>query len=200
MGRTSTARERLLDAAGTLMRHRGYSGLGVAEICAAADVKKGSFYHFFTSKQDLTLRAIDAYWEEQHRAWSAALEGADPALARLRRLLEGMADFQRRAKEECGAVDGCLLGNLALELSTQEPDVRARLEEIFDAQTALIARVLDEAAAEGAVPRERAGRPVARAVIAHLEGLVLFAKLKNDPAVLDTLWQHTLLLVGADRP
>ncbi|OII67199.1 MULTISPECIES: TetR/AcrR family transcriptional regulator [unclassified Streptomyces] len=200
MGRTSTARERLLDAAGTLMRHRGYSGLGVAEICAAAEVKKGSFYHFFDSKQDLTLQAIDAYWGEQQRSWAAELDGSGPALDRLRRLLEGMALVQRRGKETCGTVDGCLLGNLALELGSQEPEVRARLDEIFDEQTALIAEVLDEAAAEAAIPREHADPSVARAVIAQLEGLVLFAKLKNDPAVLDTLWSHTRLLLGAGRP
>ncbi|OII65668.1 TetR family transcriptional regulator [Streptomyces sp. CC53] len=200
MGRTSTARERLLDAAGTLMRHRGYSGLGVAEICAAAEVKKGSFYHFFDSKQDLTLQAIDAHWGEQQRSWAAELDGSGPALDRLRRLLEGMALVQRRGKETCGTVDGCLLGNLALELGSQEPEVRARLDEIFDEQTALIAEVLDEAAAEAAIPREHADPSVARAVIAQLEGLVLFAKLKNDPAVLDTLWSHTRLLLGAGRP
>ncbi|WP_156727607.1 TetR/AcrR family transcriptional regulator [Streptomyces apocyni] len=200
MGRTSTARERLLHATGTLMQHRGYSSLGVAEICAAAEVKKGSFYHFFASKQDLTLQAINAYWAEQHRSWTAELDGPGPALARLRRLLEGMALIQRRGKETCGTVDGCLLGNLTLELSTQEPEVRARLEEIFDEQIALVARVLDEAAADGAIPRAHAEPSVARTVIAQLEGLVLFAKLKNDPAVLDTLWPHTLLLLGAERP
>ncbi|MEU3132960.1 TetR/AcrR family transcriptional regulator [Streptomyces sp. NPDC007027] len=200
MGRTSTARERLLDATGELMQHRGYSSLGVAEICAAAEVKKGSFYHFFTSKQDLTLQAVNAYWEGQRGAWALALDGPDPALVRLRRLLEGMAQVQRHRKETCGTVDGCLLGNLTLELSTQEPDVRARLEEIFDEQTALIGAVLGQAADEGGIPRKHAEQSVARAVIAHLEGLVLFAKLKNDPAVLDTLWPHTLLLVSGEMP
>ncbi|MFE0601555.1 TetR/AcrR family transcriptional regulator [Streptomyces sp. NPDC058892] len=200
MGRTSTARERLLDATGELMQHRGYSSLGVAEICAAAEVKKGSFYHFFASKQDLTLQAVNAYWEDQRRVWTAELNSPDPALVRLRRLLEGMAQAQRHRRESCGTVDGCLLGNLALELSTQEPDVRARLEEIFDEQTALICALLGEAADAGDIPRERADASVARAVIAHLEGLVMFAKLKNDPAVLDPLWPHTLLLVTAARP
>ncbi|HCU50381.1 MAG TPA: TetR family transcriptional regulator, partial [Micromonosporaceae bacterium] len=47
MGRSSTARERILAAACELMLSRGYGSIGVAEICARADVKKGSFYHFF---------------------------------------------------------------------------------------------------------------------------------------------------------
>lgn len=199
MGRTSTARERLLDATGELMQSRGYGNLGVAEICARADVKKGSFYHFFESKQALTVEVVNAYWHGQRGCWTAELDGSDPALTRLQRLLAAMTTAQRHMKETSGTVDGCLLGNLALELSTQEPDVRARLEEIFDEQIDLVAATLEDAAAEGSIPRGRATAATARAVVAQLEGMVLFAKLKNDPAVLDSLWPHTLLLLGAGR-
>jgi TetR/AcrR family transcriptional repressor of nem operon len=197
MGRTSTARDRLIDATGALMRTRGYSSLGVAEICAEAEVKKGSFYHFFESKQALTVEAVNAYWNAERTCWTTELAATGPALDRLRRLLNTMAQLQRRMKETSGTVDGCLLGNLALELSTQEPAVRARLEEIFDEQIALVAATLGAAADEGTVPRERATEATARAVVAHVEGLVMFAKLKNDPSVLDDLWPHTLLLLGA---
>ncbi|WP_240800076.1 TetR family transcriptional regulator C-terminal domain-containing protein [Streptomyces rhizosphaericola] len=111
-----------------------------------------------------------------------------------------MTGIQRRAKEESGAVEGCMLGNLALELSTQEPDVRARLEEVFDERIRLVEGALADAAAEGPIPAGRAGREAAQAVISQLEGMVLLAKLKNDPAVLDGLWPHTLLLLqAADR-
>ncbi|MGW7198710.1 TetR/AcrR family transcriptional regulator [Streptomyces chryseus] len=197
MGRTSTARDRLIDATGELMQRRGYSSLGVAEICAKAEVKKGSFYHFFESKQALTVEAVNAYWNAERSYWTTELTATGPALDRLRRLLDTMAQLQRRIKETSGTVDGCLLGNLALELSTQEPAVQARLEEIFDEQIALVAATLNGAADEGTIPRERATAATARAVVAHLEGLVMFAKLKNDPTVLDDLWPHTLLLLGA---
>ncbi|MEW1590357.1 helix-turn-helix domain-containing protein, partial [Micromonospora vinacea] len=53
MGRTSDAKNKILDAAATLIEQRGYTALGVAEICAAAGVPKGSFYYFFESKQAL---------------------------------------------------------------------------------------------------------------------------------------------------
>ncbi|MFJ7069477.1 TetR/AcrR family transcriptional regulator [Streptomyces sp. NPDC101115] len=197
MGRTSTARERLLDATGELMRGRGYAAVGVAEICAKAEVKKGSFYHFFESKQALTVEVVDAYWAAERACWTEVVTGPGTALDRLRQLLAGPAELQRRVKETTGSVDGCLLGNLALELSTQEPDVRARLDEIFDEQIATVAAVLAEAAAEGAVPADRSGPEVARAVVAQLEGLVLLAKLKNDPAVLDGLWPQVRLLLSA---
>lgn len=64
---------------------------------------------------------------------------------------------------------GCLFGNLALELSNQEWVVQSRLAEIFDEQIAMVQLVLAEAAAEGAVAADRAGRVTARAVLAQLE-------------------------------
>ncbi|WP_455351351.1 TetR/AcrR family transcriptional regulator [Streptomyces sp. SYSU K217416] len=197
MGRTSTARERLLDAACSLMLSRGYGTIGVAEICARADVKKGSFYHFFESKQALTIEAVNTHWGEQRRAWAAVLGGDGPAETRLERLFQEQAAGQRKAKEEGGAVHGCLFGNLALELSTQDHVVRARLAEIFDEQIDLVHATLGEAAAEGVIPAAAADRETARSVLAQLEGMVLFAKLANDPAVLDGLWDRTRPLLRA---
>ncbi|MGW1995709.1 TetR/AcrR family transcriptional regulator [Embleya sp. NPDC001921] len=196
MGRTSTARTRLLEAGCALMHARGYSAIGVAEICARADVRKGSFYHFFDSKQALTLEVIDAHWHEQRADWTALLGADAPPLERLRSLFDAMQELQRRTRDESGSVNGCLLGNLALELGNQEPAVRARLEEVFAEQIALIHAVLVEAVAIGAVPAAAGDGRTARAVVAQVEGMVLFAKLANDPAVLDDLWPHTLLLLG----
>ena len=57
MGRTSDARERLIATAIELIRARSYESVGVDALCNHAQVKKGSFYHFFPSKQDLMPRA-----------------------------------------------------------------------------------------------------------------------------------------------
>ncbi|MFC4608775.1 TetR/AcrR family transcriptional regulator [Streptomyces maoxianensis] len=195
MGRTSTARERLLDAACGLILSRGYGMIGVAEICARADVKKGSFYHFFESKQALTVEAINAHWAAQRASWVAILRGDGPAEDRLERLFLDQASAQRAAKTEEGAVNGCLFGNLALELSTQDAIVQARLTEIFDEQIDLVHAALTDAAAQGTIPAPAATRTTARAVLAQLEGMVMFAKLANDPSVLDGLWAQTSRLL-----
>lgn len=52
-------RQRIITSARDLIYGRSYAGVAVAEICARAEVKKGSFYHFFPSKQDLSLAVID---------------------------------------------------------------------------------------------------------------------------------------------
>jgi TetR/AcrR family transcriptional regulator, transcriptional repressor for nem operon len=199
MGRTSDAREKILSAAQSLIELRGYSALGVAEICKAADVPKGSFYYFFESKEALALAVIDEHWAEQERAWSRILTGAAEPLTRLRQLFEATEAAQLAGQRSCGTVSGCLFGNLTLEMSNHTEAVRKRLQEIFEAQVDLVAPVIAEALTrnEIAVPDPR---EAARAVVAQLEGQVLFAKLYNNTQLLGRLWANSLALLGARAP
>lgn len=195
MGRTSTARDRLLDAACELIHGRGYSAIGVADICAAADVRKGSFYHFFDSKQTLAVEVVRSAWTKQRPQWEAALTDDLPALARLERLLRLQAEVQQAEKSANGIMRGCLFGNLAQEMN-QDTAVAAAVSDVFDEQETLVLQALAAAAAEGSIDPERGTRPTARAVLAQLEGAVLFAKLRNDPTALDDLWPHSAMLLG----
>lgn len=197
MGRTSDARERILAAAEQLMLSRGYSALGVAEICAAAGVPKGSFYYFFASKEQLALAVVDEHWAGRRAAWDRALAPDVPPLARLRRLYASTEEGLRADRESCGAVTGCLLGNLALEMSTRTESVRGRLREVFEEQVSLVEGAVAEARGRGEVTVADA-RAAARALVAQLEGEVLFAKLYDDPGRLGALWANSLALLGAE--
>ncbi len=198
MGRTSDAREKLVSAGRDLMARRGYAALGVAEIAAAAGVPKGSFYYFFESKQALALAVIDEHWTEQEAQWRAVLGSDRPPLERLRGLFEATAAVQQQSRDDVGVVTGCLFGNLTLELSTQDEAVRTRLQEIFDAQIDLVSEVIAVAQRDGTVHVADV-RDAARSVVAQLEGLVLFAKLLNDPDQLQRMWSNSLSLLGADH-
>jgi len=199
MGRTSDAREKILGAAQSLIELRGYSALGVAEICKAADVPKGSFYYFFESKEALALAVIDEHWADQERTWQDILTGDAEPLQRLRHLCEATQAAQRAGQQSCGTVSGCLFGNLTLEMSNHTEAIRKRLQEIFEAQVDLVTPVIADALAreETAVPDPR---EAARSIVAQLEGQVLFAKLYNNTDLLGRLWANCLALLGADAP
>ncbi|HEV7977057.1 TetR/AcrR family transcriptional regulator [Amycolatopsis sp.] len=202
MGRTSDARDKILIAANRLIEQHGYSALGVAQICAAAGVPKGSFYYFFESKQALALTVIDEHWAEQQGQWTELLDNDRPPLQRLRDLFEATETVQRDGQRDTGTVVGCLFGNLALELSNESEEIRVRLQEIFEAQIDMIERVVVEARKTGDAAVTVDAREAARSIVAQLEGRVLFAKLLNDPAQLETLWRNSLALLGvaADAP
>ncbi|MHB9855524.1 TetR/AcrR family transcriptional regulator, partial [Streptomyces krungchingensis] len=138
MGRTSDARNKILSAAQTLIELRGYSALGVAEICKAAGVPKGSFYYFFDSKEALALAVIDEHWAAQKQAWTRILGSDAEPLQRLRTLFEETEATQRAGQQSCGTVSGCMFGNLTLEMSNQTESIRERLQEIFEAQVDMV--------------------------------------------------------------
>jgi TetR/AcrR family transcriptional regulator, transcriptional repressor for nem operon len=202
MGRTSDAREKILTAAKRLIEQHGYSALGVAQICAAAGVPKGSFYYFFESKQALALAVIDEHWTEQRGQWTALLVNDRPPLERLRDLFEATETVQRTGQRDTGSVVGCLFGNLALELSNQSEEIRVQLQAIFEVQIDMIEQVVVDAQKAGDAAATVDAREAARSIVAQLEGRVLLAKLLNDPAQLETLWRNSLALLGvaADAP
>ncbi|MEW2288304.1 TetR/AcrR family transcriptional regulator [Streptomyces sp. NPDC047841] len=198
MGRTSDARKKILDAAQSLIELRGYSALGVAEICKAAGVPKGSFYYFFESKEALALAVLDEHWETQRGQWTRVLQGDGAPLSRLRRLFEETEAGLHAGQQSCGTVSGCMFGNLTLELSNQTEPIRERLQHIFDAQVEMVEKVVTEAQERGEVSADDA-REAARSIVAQLEGQVMFAKLYNSTSTLNGLWANCLALLNA-RP
>jgi TetR/AcrR family transcriptional repressor of nem operon len=199
MGRTSDARERLVAAATELLSERPYSSVGVAEIASRAGVQKGSFYYFFPSKEALALAVVDEHWKWQRTEWDKILRGPGTALEHLRGIFDATAHVQVSALRGTGSVTGCLFGNLALEVSSINAPMQKRLREIFEEQVQMIAERLSAAAAAGEidVPDVTA---TAKAIVAQLEGLVLFAKLYNDPGELDALWANSLRLMDIAEP
>ena len=64
MSLQSNTRERIIDVAKQRFHARGYADVGIKEICDNANIQKGSFYHFFSSKEDLALVVIDEFAED----------------------------------------------------------------------------------------------------------------------------------------
>lgn len=183
----------------SLIETRGYSAVGVAEICAAAGVPKGSFYYFFASKEDMALAVIEEHWKDQRKGWADILTRQAPPLERLRLLCEASEEDQRAGKESCGSVAGCLFGNLTLELSNQTEAVRLRLQAVFDDQATMVATVIADGLASGDIVVADPDT-TARAVITQIEGQLMFAKLYNDTGRLGPLWENCLALLGARVP
>ncbi len=199
MGRKSDARERILDAGAELFRQQPYSATGVAEIAAAAGVPKGSFYHFFPSKQSLALEVVNEHWVRQRANWLEVLTAPDTIMERLRNLFIVTTAYQSDALSGTGSVTGCLFGNLALEVSAQDDPVRSRLQEIFEEQIDIIEDAIRDAADAGELTSADT-RQTAKSIVAQIEGMVLFAKLFNDPAQLDQLWENSMTLLGLQLP
>jgi len=197
MGRTSNAPERLIETASELWHSRSYADVGVNEICEHAGVRKGSFYHFFASKQDLALAVIDSFWSRARtRLLAAALDPEARPLEKFMKLVESEYEVQRSLKDSTGSTFGCPFGNLAGEMSTQDDVLRQRLTELFYELAEHLEGILDEAVAAGEIPAQDT-RATAIAIEAYVEGVLLFAKTANDPELIKQLAPGILRLAGA---
>ena len=176
-------RERLLLTAASLMWERSFQAAGVDELCKRANIRKGSFYHFFPSKSDLAIAAIENSWvQAKARIFEPIFSTADSGLNQLRSLIYRVHEFQLQLAAEKGLVFGCPFGNLGQEMALQDERLRNTLQKIFDAHCAYIENALIRAEQAGEIP-EGDNRLRARNIFALLEGAQLLAKVANDPKV-----------------
>ena len=195
--------QRILDSASELIHARSYADVGVSAICEHAGVKKGSFYHFFHSKRELTLTVLDTYITNLKRElMEKAFSPSFPPMQRLERFGQLMYEVQKASVERTGRLVGCPFGNLAVELSTQDELIRQKLAEIFAELCTEFKHALDEAVVEvdgaaceldpaaggEAEPVDTAA--TAEAMVAYFEGVMVMAKTQNDPEVLRQLLPH----------
>jgi TetR/AcrR family transcriptional repressor of nem operon len=200
MNITTDTRQRIVDSARELIYARSYSDVGVQQICDNAGVKKGSFYHFFPSKRDLTLAVLDqlqVFFRDTilNRAFAADI----PPLQRIERFFSSIYEFQKQTKAATGHILGCPFGNLGCEMSTQDETIRAKVDAIFRASERPFEQALQEAVARGDLPAIDPGA-TARAIFAYAEGILMVAKTRNDPELIRDLGQRALqLAIPVDR-
>ena len=187
MSSDTDTRSRILFTAREMFHGRSYADVGIQEICAGAKVQKGSFYHFFPSKRDLALAVIDDMADEWAHGFVA--EAFDQDLSPVERLdymIDAAYYWQKAAADIEGRMPGCLFGNLALEMSTRDDVMRAKLNAVFDRASGKFRATLDEAVRTGALAPMNT-ECTATAMLAYLEGIILLAKTRNDPEVIRTL-------------
>ena len=184
MKASTDTRQRLLDSARELLYSRSYGNVGVKEICDMAGVQKGSFYHFFPSKQELTLAVLDEFFIiSKQEIFSRSFRPEWSGMQQLNALLENIYVFQKGTKEQIGKTLGCPYGNMSSEMSTQDEVIRQRLNGLLQQMEMSLKTALDQALHEGEIaPCNTAA--TAAAMFAFIEGLMLLAKTRNDPELI----------------
>ena len=174
------ARAKLLDAAVAIIRAQGFSATSVDDLCRAAGVTKGAFFHHFASKDDLAIAAA-RHWSETTGAMFAAAAYHDE-LTPLERVL-AYVDLRAALIDGPPEAFSCLAGTLVQETFATKPAVR----DACGASICGHARTLvdDIAAAMRASGRafEFDAESVAFHTQAVLQGGFILAKAANDPQV-----------------
>ena len=171
-------RTRVLDAAAASFQSQGFRGTSMQDIVTAAGVTGGALHHHFPTKRDLAHAVIsERVSGEVGLTWIAAVEAAPTAAEGIVQVFETVAD----TLDGRGAVSGCPLGNLSLELSLSDEVLRAAIEDEYRTWRSAITACLQRDADAGRAPfaaDDAAG--FADTVIAMFTGAMSIAKAEQD--------------------
>ncbi|MGH8095620.1 MAG: TetR/AcrR family transcriptional regulator [Chthoniobacterales bacterium] len=196
MPRQSDAEERLMNAAMDLIWENSYGSTSVDAICEKAGAKKGSFYHFFESKSELAVKALEGDWQRKKARMDEIFSPTIPPLERLRRYFEHVYQGQAKAHEECGAVLGCPYCTLGCEIGTQDRAIGEQVHRILDRNAKYFESAIRDADAEGLIAAPDA-KAKAQMLVAFFRGSLAQARIENDVRPLRNLAKGAMELLGA---
>jgi TetR/AcrR family transcriptional repressor of nem operon len=174
------ARIKLLDAAFSLVRTKGYAATTVDDICDEAGVTKGAFFHHFKHKEALGVAAAD-YWSEMTGAFFEAApyhKHKDP----LDRVL-GYLDFRKAILTGKVSEFTCLVGTMVQEVYETYPAIRQACEASISGHAAKVEADIAEAIKHHGIRTRLNARSLALHTQAVLQGAFILAKAKGDAAV-----------------
>jgi len=186
-------RTELIAAGMQLFASQGYNATGIDAVLKRTGVPKGSFYHFFGSKEEFGLAVIEEFAGRFLARLDVFLADETTApLNRLRIFLErGLAQL---SEHQCTV--GCLIGDLGQELAASNERLRGRLDEILLSWRERFSACIREAQQAGELPLSYDAHVIAGFILSGWEGAVLSAKVSRSPQpvrdFLDTLFATIL--------
>jgi TetR/AcrR family transcriptional repressor of nem operon len=177
--RIATPKAHILDTAQRIVGAKGFSSVGLNQLLGAAGIPKGSFYHYFASKEAFGKDLLEHYFERDLQQIDKFL--SEPGRTARDRIIAYWRFY--RANQEHDDPNGkCLAVKLGAEVSDMSEDMRLALKAGTSAIVSRLSRVLKEGVADGSVAIS--GRPDATAQTLYQlwMGASVMSKISHDPA------------------
>ncbi|MCK7548869.1 TetR family transcriptional regulator C-terminal domain-containing protein [Marinobacter koreensis] len=171
---SNDTRHHIIETGADLIGQKGFGATGINAVLTAAGVPKGSFYHYFSSKNDFGLAVIDSFAEEYDATLDRILnDSSRSCVDRLRAYF----DTGFETMTSCEYTRGCLIGNLGQELAGQSEAFRTRLDKVFSGWEKRFERCIAEAQTAGDIDAHVDPADAASFLLSGWEGAILRSKV-----------------------
>jgi TetR/AcrR family transcriptional repressor of nem operon len=190
--RHDNTRQHILDTGGRIFAGKGFTSVGLNELLKTAGVPKGSFYHYFESKEQFGQALLEDYFGRYVAEIETILDSnAASAHERLMQYWQRWLDMQ---SNEC-AEQKCLVVKLSAEVADLSDAMRLTLRDGTDQIVARIARCIEAGIADGSLPNLEA-QTTAQTLYQLWLGASLLGKLHRNSAALDSAMSFTRQLLS----
>ena len=190
-------RQHILDTAKPIILGKGFSAVGLNELLNAAEVPKGSFYHYFKSKEYFGEALLDSYFEAYLMRLEILLsvEGMNGA----ERL---MSYWQRWLETQCGddAETKCMVVKLGGEVSDLSEPMRLALQRGTNHIISRLADGIEEGIADGSLPNDLVAADTALVLYNQWLGATILTKIWHDQSALESSMCNTERILKHARP
>ena len=171
--KSENVKDSLLKSSYNLFLSKGYNATTVDEICKSTGVSKGSFFHYFKSKEKLGLEVLKWYYAFATKLVMSGsfINESDP----VERVFSFIDHTESISKQLWG--NGCLLGSFVTDLSSSNKKVAVKVSNIFSGMTEALSKIFYVVAEKN---KNVNSTELAEQYLLIIEGAIILAKAKND--------------------
>lgn len=196
--RSEHSRQQLLELGAAMLSEKGYNGTGIKEILDAANVPKGSFYNFFSSKEDFAAEIIANYGTDLFAKMDAFLASSEsyPAAEVLKTLqIAALKVIESKEYRQT-----CLIGSMASEIAASSDQCRQQLDNLYERWVARLEKVIGRGQQQGDFRQDIEARVLAELFWNQWQGSLVRIKVEmNSDGSLQTLDAMLQLLYSSER-
>lgn len=182
-------RQKLIKSGAKAMLAKSYHAVGIQEILTDVDVPKGSFYHYFDSKEAFGVAIIEYYGEQLANAIQKSV--TNQTISPRQRIVAYFVSI-RNYYVANGFGSGCLVAKLATEVANPSSDMRNALKREFDKWIGLFAECIREGQKGGEIVSEHSAEAMAEFLYTSWEGALVRMQVNSDLRPIDHFIEFSL--------
>ena len=193
--KSEAKRLHILNTSSDLILHKGFTGVGLQEILQSCEIPKGSFYHYFQSKEafgcELVQHYVDNYQVRLNNVWRS---DKSP----YQKLIEYFNLWIEDPETQCGWADSCLIVKLAAEVADLSEDMRSIMSAGVDDVIERIAGLIDLGKQDHSIQADTEASTLAQVLYQMWLGAALLSKLQKDKTPLHQALRATTFLLKSE--